>query len=109
MRVAFNLVAVHVRARIAFVRIADDVFLVCVDLLHHLPLDGGRETGTAAPAQLGFLDFLENAVRRHVCQRFEKRAVPADGDVFLDILRIDESRFAEHDLFLPLEERDLIP
>src|SRR5581483_11106964 len=42
-RIAFHQHAVGERARVAFVGVADDVFLFSVDTEHGVPLDAGRE------------------------------------------------------------------
>ena len=60
MGIALDLIAVHVRARVALVRVADDVFSAG-GLAQKLPLDAGRVTGAAATAQLGCLDLLDHA------------------------------------------------
>ena len=48
MRIAFNLVAVHVCSGIAFVGIADYVFLIGFFVVHNLPFAGCRETCASA-------------------------------------------------------------
>ena len=68
VRIAFDLVAVHVRAGVAFVRVADDVFLVGRGLAQKLPLEAGEEARAAAPAQLGGLDLLDHQLRVGVDQ-----------------------------------------
>ena len=68
VRIAFDLVAVHVGAGIAFVRIADDVLLVGDGLAQELPLQAGEESGAAAAAQLGGLDLLDHHFRVGVDQ-----------------------------------------
>ncbi|MNU94527.1 hypothetical protein D3C71_845130 [compost metagenome] len=50
---------------VAFVGIADDIFLRRHRLHHSLPLDAGRETGTAAPSQPAFGDLSHNLGPRH--------------------------------------------
>ena len=109
MRIALDLVAVHVGAGIAFVGIADDVLLVGNRLAQELPLVAGEEAGAAAPAQLGSLDLLDDALRLVVDQRLVQRLVAADRDVFLDVVGIDQAAVAQHDLLLALEEGHLVP
>ena len=60
VRIALDLVAVHVRAGVAFVGIADDVLLVGRGLAQELPLEAGEEAGAAAAAQFGGLDLLDH-------------------------------------------------
>ena len=68
VRIAFDFVAVHVRAGIAFVRIADDVLLFGDGLAQELPLEPGEKTRAAAAAQLGGLDLLDHQFRVGVDQ-----------------------------------------
>ena len=48
------------RARLALVRIADDVFVALEILGHEAPFETGRETGTATPTQRGFFDLINH-------------------------------------------------
>ena len=59
-RVAFHQQAIGKRTAVAFVRIAGDVFLLGVGIGNRAPLDAGRESGTAAPAQARVLDRLQH-------------------------------------------------
>ena len=56
-RIAFHDHAVGERAAVAFVGIADDVFLFGLGLRHGAPFDAGQETGAAAAAQARLHDF----------------------------------------------------
>ena len=51
VRIAFDLVAVHVRAGVAFVGVADQVFLVGFGLGEKVPFVAGQEPGAAAAAK----------------------------------------------------------
>ena len=68
VRIAFDLVAVHVSAGIAFVRVADDVLLFAFGFAQELPLEAGEESGAAAAAQLGGFDLLDDHLRHGVDQ-----------------------------------------
>ena len=59
-RIAFHDHAVGVGAAVAFVGVADDVFLVARRLEHGAPLDAGGETRAAAPAQARIGDLLDD-------------------------------------------------
>ncbi len=109
MRIALDLVAVHVGAGIAFVGIADDELLVGDGLAQELPLAAGKEPGAAAPAQLRGLDLLDDDLRLFVDQGFVQRLISADSDVFLDVVGIDQAAVAQHDLLLAFEERYVAP
>ena len=58
MGVALHLVPVHVRAGVAFVGIADDVFLVGFRIPGDPPLEAGGETGTAPAPEPDFSTSL---------------------------------------------------
>ena len=109
VRIALDLVAVHVSAGVALVGIADDVFLAGLGLRQKLPFVAGEITGAAASAQLRRLDLLDDVLRPAVDQDFIERLVAADRDVLLDIVGIDEAAIAQDDFLLTLEERDLVP
>jgi len=109
VRVALDLVAVHVRARVALVGVTDYVLLVCLVLAHHLPFYAGGESRAAAAAQIGLGHGLHDLVGAHGADRLEQRAVAAYGHVFLDAFGVDHSAVAQYEFFLPLEEGDLVP
>ena len=109
MRIALDFVAVHVGARIAFVRIADDIFLVCLDPLHHFPFDRGRKAGATAPAEFRALDLFEHVVLCHLRKGFKQRTIASYGDVFFNIIGVDETGIAEDELSLAFEEWNFIP
>ena len=44
-----------------------------------------------------------------VDQHLVERLVAADGDVLLDVAGVDQAAVAQHDLLLPVEERDVVP
>ena len=109
VRIALDLVAVHVGAGIAFIGIADDVLLIRLGFGQELPLVAGQVSRAAASAQLGGLDLLDDELRPAVDQHLVQRLVPADRDVFLDVIGIDEAAIAQNDLLLAFEERHFVP
>ena len=66
VRIAFHHAAVHERAGVAFVGVADHVFLRAFLPARRLPFAAGREAAAAAPTQAGLGDFLQicSGVRR---------------------------------------------
>ena len=109
VRIAFNLIAVHVGAGVAFVRVADDVLLVGLCLGEELPLVSREISGATATAQLRSLDLLNDVLGAAVDQDFVKSLITTDGDVFFDVIGIDEAAVAQNDFFLSLEEGDVTP
>ena len=57
MRIALDLIAVHVGAGVALIRVADNELPPGPGLAQELPLQAGQVTGAAAAAQLGGLDL----------------------------------------------------
>jgi hypothetical protein len=106
MRVALDLVAVHVSAGVALVGVADDVLGVGLGLGQKIPFVAGEEARAAASAQPGGLDLLDYIVRAPVDQHFVEGLIAAHRDVLLDVRGVDEPAVAQHNLLLPLEERD---
>ncbi len=61
--IAFHDHAVGVGAAVAFVRVADDIFLVVRRVKNGSPFDPGGETRAAAPAKSGVGDFFHDRLR----------------------------------------------
>ena len=83
VRVAFHNGAIHERAGVAFVAVADDVLyrgFLPGDLA---PFTAGGESSAAATAQIGIGYGLYYIVRTHFKQRLFKRGITAYGYVFL--------------------------
>ena len=109
VRVALDLVAVHVGAGVALVRVADEVLLGPRGRAQELPLVPREVAGPAAAAQLGRLHLLDDARGVRVDQDLVEGLVAPDRDVLLDVVRVDEPAVAQDDLHLALEEGDLVP
>ncbi len=89
-RVAFHQHAVGEGAAVAFVGVADDVFLVRFDARHRAPFDAGRKARAAATAQAGGEDLLDDRAR-------------AQGDCALD-----DAAAREQQALLVLEIRQFL-
>ena len=109
MRIAFDLVAVHVSAGVALVGVADDVFGVAFGLGEEIPLVAGEEARAAASAQARGFDLLDDGVSAAVDEHLVERLVAADGDVLLDVGGADEAAIAQNDLLLAFEEGQRVP
>ena len=107
--IALDLVAVHVSAGIALVRIADDVLAIGLSLIKELPLVAREISGAAPAAQFRCLDLFDHGLGPSVNQNLVERLVSSDADVFLNIVGIDEPAVAQNDLLLALEERHFVP
>ena len=99
--------AVGEGAAVAFVGVADDVFLFGAGLRHGLPFYAGREAGAAAAAQPGRGDVGEDGVRRQR-QRARQALVAVMGAVILQRARIDHAAAGEGQAGLPLQPGNVI-
>ena len=99
--------AVHERARVAFVAVADDVFLVVLGGEREFPLEAGGETAAAATAESGVDHGLADLFRGHLGNGLARADVAVAGDVFLDVVRLDHV-VRQHDAGLAGVERDLV-
>ena len=109
MWIAFDLVAVHVSAGIAFIGIANDVFGVAFGFGQEVPLVAGEEARSAASAQARGFDLLDHGVAAPVDQHLIQRLVAADCDVLLNVGRADQAAVAQNNFLLALEERQRVP
>ena len=107
MWIAFEHAAIHERARIAFVGVADDILLRAYRFRDRAPLQPGWVSSTAASAQAAFGDLVDHLARGHLRQRFDQSGVAVCGDIVLNAVRVDYARILQHDLFLPLKERNV--
>src|SRR5208282_2422861 len=109
VRIAFDFIAIHVRAGIALVGVTDDVLLVGLGLGHEFPLIS-REISSAAPStQLGSLDLFEDVLRAPIDQDLVQGLITSDGDVFFDVIGIDEPAIPQNDFLLSLKEGHVVP
>ncbi len=103
MSVAFDDGAVHERARVALVGVADEVLLVTLGAQRELPFLGGREAGAAASAETALLDHVADLGRSHLDDVGEG-LVTAVRDVLVQVGRIDHAAALQDPALLGLEE-----
>ena len=108
MRIAFKNRTIHECARVAFVSVADDIFLIARLILLELPLHTGRETGAAASAEAGSLHDIDNILRGLLCKNVIQSLIAVNADILINVLRIDASAVAKSDSLLLLIETDLV-
>ena len=106
-RIAFHDHAVGEGAAVAFVGVADDVFLRAPRLRDRAPLDAGREAGAAATAQAR-LDHLFDDRRGPERKRALEPLVAAMGAVVVERARIDDAAAREGQPGLPLEPGNVV-
>ena len=107
MRIAGEQGSVHERARLAFVAVDDDVLVLAGRILRRLPFQTGRESTTAAAAQVGLLDLVDDLVGAHLEERFRQRGVSTERQIVVDAHRIDFGIVADQKPRLVLVERHL--
>ena len=104
--VALHHAAVHERAGVALVAVADDVFFRALLFARAIPLASGGES--AAAAQAGIENIAADLLVRHLEQRLFKRAVAALGDILLDVLGVRRAAVFQHHTVLLFIERDIL-
>src|ERR1039457_7152477 len=104
MRVAFEHRAIHERAGIALVGVADDVFFLLAGLGHGAPFEARGIARAAPPAEAAADDLLNRFLRAPPGDGVYQREVAVVGDVVFDALGIDLAAVLQYDLLLALEE-----
>src|SRR5579872_5404330 len=109
VRVALDLVPVHIGAGIAFVGVADDVLRLGLGFGEEFPFVASKVTGASTSAKLGDLDLFDYAARVGIDQNFVECLITADRDVFFDVVRIDDPAIAQNDFLLAFKKGDFAP
>ena len=95
MWVAFEDGAVHERAWVPFVGVADDIFHVGVIAGSDLPFLPGWEAGAAAAAQSGIKHFLDDVGWCHFKKALTECHVSVVGNAVVDVARINDAAVSE--------------
>src|SRR5712692_1583124 len=99
MRVAFHEMPVLEDGRLALFRIDDDV-AGNWEVARRAPLSTGRKVGTAAAAQVGRLDGVDDLIGRQRGQRPPEAAIGALREGAVDVGRIRDAAVSEKRAFL---------
>lgn len=105
--IALEHAAVHERAGISLVSVADDVLGGAVLSPAQFPFPPGWEPGPTPAPEAGPLYLRDHGLRGHG-QGFRERGIPPSPDVVPDVGGIDPTAVAEDDPPLLLVERNLI-
>ena len=106
--VAFKNGTVHECAGVTFVRITYDVLLACGLCFSEGPLSAGGEACTAASAETGIKDGLDNFLGGHGGDDLCESLVAVASDVFVDAFRVDNTAVTESDALLLCIEGSLV-
>ncbi len=105
--IAFKDRAVHERARVAFVTVADHVLLFAVLIECELPLAAGGESAAAAASEAGGEHFVDDFLLCHR-ERFLEALESVHAERFVDVFRIDDAAAVKRDTALFLIEIDVV-
>ena len=105
--VALEHAAIHERAGVALVGVADDVLLVTGGLGHGGPLETGRETGAAATAKAALRDLVADLRRTHLGEDAAQGLEATLRDVVFQGLGVDLPEVLRGHADLLLEEGSL--
>ncbi|HPX02027.1 MAG TPA: hypothetical protein PK311_00975 [Syntrophales bacterium] len=109
VRIAFEDASVHVRTRVAFVGVANDVFCTAVSLgSEKCPFLSRRKPGSPPSPQSGCDDLLENKFRVTSGEGFGERQIPPVSYVIMDTDRVDLFVSAHDGSQLFFEKRKLV-
>jgi hypothetical protein len=97
MRVAFQDAAVHERAWVALVCIADHVLWAALHPAGERPFASRRKARAAPSAQPGVGHLFDNLLRRHFSQDFTQRLITVNGKVILDVIGVNLSTVTKDD------------
>ncbi|MPM52097.1 hypothetical protein SDC9_98853 [bioreactor metagenome] len=108
VRVAFTGRAVHIGTRVPFVGVADDILGIVLYLAGEVPLHPGGEAGAAATTQSCSLQLFDDFLAGHLKECLLQTLIAFTGDIFVDVLGIDETTVAQYDAELLLVELDVL-
>ncbi len=109
MRVAFQNAAIHERAGISFVGIADDKLAVAWGQAGEAPLHPGGEAGSPTAPQTRVDHDTNQGVGRELLHGILDCFVAALGNIIVDRFRIDETAVAKYDAHLPVQKLSIRP
>ena len=108
MGIALHDAAVHKRAGVALIAVADHIADGLLLSGHLAPFFAGGEARAAAAPELGVGNGLNDSLGRHFKEGFFKALVSAGGNGRLNALRIDMAAVLQHQTGLLGVEGDLL-
>jgi hypothetical protein len=108
VRIAFKYRAVHESAGVAFVGVAQHILHIVFVRRGKFPLLSRRKSTAAATTQAGFFDLVDDFFGwRLVGQYTGQHTVAPDGDIFIDILGVDNAAVTQCNAHLIVEKVDI--
>ena len=104
MGIALEHGAIHERAGVALVGVADHVLDVGLVGGAERPLTAGGESAAATTAQAGVGDDLDDVLRSHLGEDLAQCRIAVHRDVLVDVLRVDDAAVTQHHAVLGLVE-----
>ena len=105
-RIALHDHAIGIRAAVAFISVANDIFLVGRRVQNRFPLDARRETGAAAPSETRVGYFFDDRLGSESKRAFET-AIAAVADVIGKRQGIGDAAAREGEAFLLFQVGDV--
>src|SRR6266851_2192660 len=97
VRVHLHQWTVFAGAGLGFICVADDIFLLRRSLGNKRPLHAGGEARAAAPAEVRFLDFVDDRLWRHFLERFFQSLVAVVLQIHIELVRKPDAEAAADD------------
>ena len=107
VRIGFQHAAIHVRAGVALVGVADDKLAFTVGLGNRTPFQSRRIARAAAPAQAGTHEFINHLRGCSRAEAIQQRSVTTRRDGILEPFRVNQPNVLQDNPLLPREERNV--
>ena len=108
MGIALHDAAVHKRAGVALIAVADHIALLFRLPRYLFPFSAGGEASAPAPAQPGSVDHVDHFVRRHLKQCLLERRKAAARQIFIEGFRVKFAAVFQNDARLLRDKRNFI-
>jgi len=108
VRITLKSTSIHICAGISLIRITYDILLLAIHLLCEVPFHPCGESCTASSSETCSLELINDIIGSHLEKDLLQRSVSLTGNIFVDLLGIDETAVSQHDPELLLIELDIL-